>query len=84
MYLWEQDLPSEALMKFKHLNHVFQYGSLRNARSFEEFIKIANQYLANPSLDHKERKKLFNTEVNINFGSAGNKIGKYIIENLSA
>jgi CDP-glycerol glycerophosphotransferase (TagB/SpsB family) len=71
------------LMHFTHLKHVFKYKSLRDVRTFEEFSKVTNNYLSDPSIDQQQRRSLFENEVAMNSGAAGSNIGSYILEQLN-
>ena len=79
MYNWEQGLPSDTIEGFTHLKHILSYKSVRTARTFEEFTRIANMYLNEPEVDAVNRKSLFDHEIGVNHGHAGQSIAKYII-----
>jgi hypothetical protein len=79
MYNWDQGLPSDAIEGFTHLKHILSYKSVRTVRTFEEFTQIANMYLNEPEVDAVNRQLLFDNEIGVNRGLAGQSIGQYII-----
>ena len=80
MYNWEQGLPSDTIERFTHLKHILSYQSVRTARTFQDFTQITNMYLNEPEADAENRKALFENEIGVNHGHAGQQIGKYIID----
>ena len=80
MYNWKQGLPSSTFELFTHLQHILSYGSLRTAKTFDEFTEITNEYLHDPHTDSENRKLLRMHETDKNKGQAGASIGKYILD----
>ena len=80
MYNWRQGLPSSTFELFTHLQHILSYGSLRTAKTFDEFTEITNEYLHDPHTDSENRKLLRMHETDKNKGHAGASIGKYILD----
>tara|TARA_B100000029_G_scaffold507430_1_gene592022 strand:+ start:2790 stop:4220 length:1431 start_codon:yes stop_codon:yes gene_type:complete len=80
MYNWKQGLPSDTFELFTHLRHIVSYQSFKTARTFQEFIRIANDYLENPETDAANRRLLREQETDINKGHAGHSIGEYVLD----
>lgn len=69
---------------YSHYEFIEQSRGARVARSADELIKYINRYLDNPKLDSEGRKKIVAEHCGPQDGKAGERIGKFILDNLKS
>ena len=62
-----------------HYGNVVKSGAARFPKSKDELVEWINKYLANPSIDRTERKKLVEDQCGKLDGKAGQRIANYIL-----
>lgn len=65
-----------------HYQPIVKSGGVRVAYNMEELIKYIKMYLENPSLDKEGRKRIINEQCWKLDGKSGERIGKYLLNNL--
>ena len=80
MFAYRQTDHSNLLATLIHLQYILKYDTSTTIQTFEELKTTIFKYLDNPEIKQNERRKLFNNELNINPGSAGNFIGNSILK----
>jgi hypothetical protein len=74
----ETRLDPQAVIKMPHVQRILQTGGVKTALTFEELYNYTNEYLANPSLDTKERKIIENNFVGKFKGNGSQSTSEYI------
>ena len=69
--------------KMTHYKKAIETGAIRLVENPQKLLEWAGRYISDPSLDRKEREKLVKTECQFMDGKSGERIGKFILENLN-
>lgn len=68
--------------KVDHYKNILSSGGVKLASSEEELVNLINRYLLEPKLDEEKRKKLVVEQCVFTDGLSGERIGKYILQNI--
>lgn len=71
-----------AYNRMAHYEKALATGGIRLVNNEEELVEWAQKYLKNPDLDNKGRRRLFESQCQFLDGKSGERIGKFILNNL--
>lgn len=77
------DMPNSVVDGFAHYSRIIATGAIWNAGDEASLIDHIVAYLADPALHRAERKLLADQEVPVNRGTAGQRIGEYLVNLLA-
>jgi len=65
---------------YNHYSNLIKAGGVRVAKNPEELLVLINEYLANPELDNKGRKRIVEEQLYKLDGKSGERIGNFLLE----
>ncbi len=76
----DTDKPVSYVENFTHIRRLLSTKASKNAYSMDELLGYIKKYMNSPNADSENREKLVRQEVTTNRGTAGIKIGQYLLE----
>lgn len=71
-----------AYNRMAHYQKALATGGIRLVNNEKELVEWAQKYLKNPNFDQKGRRRLFESQCQFLDGKSGERIGKFILDNL--
>lgn len=71
-----------AYNRMAHYQKALAIGGIRLVNNEEELVEWVQKYLKNPELDEKGRQRLFESQCQFLDGKSGERIGKFILNNI--